>query len=132
MKMSEFNMNEPFSGWEKQDFIKRIDELQDMNYGLYKEVMAYERSTVHNLIIEQIVKNPRGAGRKPILTNELREQIMFYHQQGVSIRMIIHYINVFHKKKLSIGLVHKAVKTRLPAVTLEDQLELRDDATVGA
>ena len=102
-------MPQPFDGWTKDDFISRIDEMQRMNYSLYKDNKRLDEAYKLNENDVPRPKNERGAGRKPRLTKQIYSHIIFYHKKGHSIRQIIHCLENLQGIRLSVGLVHKAI-----------------------
>ena len=99
-------MPEPFEGWTKQDFINEIDRLQRMNYSLYKDIKHIESD--YQLQNNQVLPKPaneRGAGRKPILSDNSIKLIKLYREKGESIRTIARWLNI------SVGTVHKVISS---------------------
>ena len=99
---------QPFDGWNKQELISRIDELQDMNYNQYKENKRLCKELLEAQSIPTskptiTITNQRGAGRKPILKEPLISNIRHSRTKGLSVREIAKEYNI------SLGTVCKAI-----------------------
>ena len=62
---------------------KRLERSMEV-----QERQAEELENIQKLIIKQSAKNPRGAGRKPVLNEDNREKVRILHEQGHSMRAI--------------------------------------------
>lgn len=73
-------------------------ETQTMWADIYKKRLDRSLNTqaqqaeklerLQKLIVEQSSKNPRGAGRKPVLSDDDRDTVRILHERGNSMRMI--------------------------------------------
>lgn len=62
---------------------KRLERSMEV-----QERQAEKLENVQKLIIKQSVKNPRGAGRKPVLNEDDKDTVRVLHEQGHSMRVI--------------------------------------------
>ena len=105
--------------------VHKSDYERLMDKPVHKSINEHiNKPTDHKSINEHKPKAKSKAGRKTILTRRLYYDIMQFHNNGRSIRQIIHYIDTFRGEKLSVGFVHKVIKMPPPSEQLEDQLTL--------
>jgi hypothetical protein len=102
------NINIPFDKWKREDFIEKIDELQDLNYLQFKEIkqlmvqLEQAPKNLHKLKNEDLLKkNPRGAGRKTKITPELVSKVKQLRASKKT------YDDIAKEMNLSVGLIYK-------------------------
>lgn len=89
------------NNFEKSSYYKQMlrdIETQTMRADTYKKRLDRSLNTqsqqaekleqLQKLIIEQSTKNPRGAGRKPVLSEDDKETVRLLREQGHSMRAI--------------------------------------------
>jgi len=124
-----YGCNIPMMEFELKDLSIMIDEWNRRTPAtapVQKSINEHKSGTsVQKIINEQKHKNESKAGRKTILTKNLYNDIMQYHNRGISIRKIIYYMGYCSQgKRLSVGFVHKVIKMSPPLEQLENQLTL--------
>lgn len=83
----------------KDELIKKQKIIDDQNRTIHK--LKYELNEFMSELYWQTPKNERNAGRKSIITSQLKGSVQILKNEGKTIKAIASELNI------SVGLVHK-------------------------